>query len=1018
MKTVEPVIDPFLLLQQQEPLMNDDDITEKEPDPDEDSDGLLSSLVNLLDPMLSEDDRNNNDFILEEKNESGLVQEGEEARDESTVENEATSVTSNTSWDDDQDFVMTTVTKRKRVQIWDPEIIERIHGLCREGDVEQLDAVLGAVDIELKELMEIACKSGNSDVLRCIVANSDETRELLNYALEQVMDGCTMVRLDDLESDSDDEDDPDEESNEEHRARELKVVSCLIELGADVNVYTVEGEYTPLDNAICSNRVDLARCLVQGGAEVNRPTKMYEPNCWALETACETAGLTMVQFLVQECGAMVNHVADDGSTPLTYAADCSDWKMMDWLVETAHADPNLCLEAEGHIGTIPIIAAARENQIKTVKLLIDLGNADVNVCDGDGDTALITAAMPQYFDPTPEAQLETVKMLIQAGGNVNAQNKKGTTPLHRACETMYSHGPRLDLVKYLVEEAGADVSIKDREGRTPFMVALLCFRQFEIARFLHDQKPELTRSLDMNVENGRILFEAVSHRDIETVAFLLENSNADVNVRDEEGRLPIHVARDVEILRLLLRSGAKVNDTDRQEDKPGRSLLHYACSHLDNHYIHMIGKLVCEFGANVDLQDEKGNTPLHRAAKYGSLCAARCLILGGGANPTLADIAGRTPLHRAAEEGNVNVLSYLLQQNASRKYNDSGTPIHYLVDVNAQDNKGRTALSRACSEADQFAVHVLIRQGRASASIPDMKGRLPLHYASESGDMDIVKYIVKECPVDINAQDDNLETAVWKSSHAGNLDILKWIVEDACGDLSLCDKHGEYPIHIACRQGHYDIVDWMVDRNPRCVKLRNENGETPLHHASLLGNVDIAMQLLSASDGALIHVTDKKGRQALHTMFCGKASVQFTRLLVDIFLADVEAVDETRNTPLHLAFLNRRGDSQEKVAVEATGTSTSTSLYDFDEGDNGSVSEDEEEEVGWFQEEEETESDGEDLFSEIASILLDRFPPVTSPNMQGDNALFLACADPGVDTQTLYKMVQISVAEGLFQASS
>ena len=195
----------------------------------------------------------------------------------------------------------------------------------------------------------------------------------------------------------------------------------------------------------------------------------------------------------------------------------------------------------------------------------------------------------------------------------------------------------------------------------------------------------------------------------------------------------------------------------------------------------MIGKLVREFGANVDLQDAQGNTPLHRAAKYGSMCAIRCLILGGGANPTLTDNAGRTPLHVAAEGGHVLVLSCLLRQYVSRKYNDSGVPIHYCVDVNARDNKGRTALSLTCSEKDQSAAQVLIRQGGASAFIPDSKGRLPLHYASECGDIDIVQFIVRECSVDVNVQDENSETAVYKACRAGNFDVLEWLVENARG---------------------------------------------------------------------------------------------------------------------------------------------------------------------------------------------------------------------------------------------
>lgn len=1029
MKTLDPAAhDPLLLSS-----IDKEEDSEDVEDSDDENDGLLSSFLDAFDNVLSEDESDNisglhrglDEHIITPLN-NGEKNRGSKNPTTEGSEEDTTSVATSTSetWHDPNEIV---ARPRKRVELWDPETIERIHDLCREGDVEQLDAVLGAVEIDLKEPMEIACNAANLDVLRCVVSHSEDERfELLNYSLEQVLDGCTMMSIYE-DSDSEDEEDldEDEEANqEERRARELQVVQCLIELGADAKRYMFEGNCFPLVYAICNNRVDLARCLVQAGADVNGPTRQCDENCWALESACENAGLEMIQFLVQECGAQVNHVAPDGATPLTYVADCSDWKMMDWLITDGHADPNLGTTVEGYAMAPPIIAAARENRVETIKLLIEVGKAKVTLCDDDGDTALTMAAMPQYFDPTPEAQLKTVELLVKAGANANAQNKNGTTALHRACEAVFVHRPRMDLVKYLVLEAGADVTTKDNDGRTAFIVALSSPGQLEIAKFLHDQNPELTKSLDMNVDNGRVLFDAVRHSDIEALAFLLENTNVDVRVRDEEGRLPIHLARNADIVRMLLRAGAHVNDTDRQDGKPGRSLLHYACCELGDRYLYMIGKLVSEFVANVDLRDERGNTPLHRAAKHGSLCAARCLILGGGAHPMLADADGRTPLHRAAEAGHVNVLDFLLQQRVSRKRDVNGMPVHYQVDVNAQDNIGRTPLSYASAEEEQVAVHLLIKRGGASALIPDLNGALPLHYAATNGCLDIVKFLVQECPVDVNARDENLETAVWKACHAGDLNVVKWLFDEAGADLDLCDKHGEFPIHIACRRGHCDIVEWMVCHHPGCVNLRNENGELPLHLASLLGDVDVAMYLLSLG-GSSIHASDNKGREALHTMFCGRASVGFTRLLVEIYSADVKTSDTQGNTPLHLALLNRRVDSAEegqgktdRLIISPDGENITEEIFGdvVDDDDESDFSDNDEVDMVWFGEDEEEESDDEDnSFSEIVSILLDRFPRVTMRNEQGENVLFLACGDAGVDTQTLYRMVHLSVSEGLFQ---
>jgi 26S proteasome non-ATPase regulatory subunit 10 len=57
-------------------------------------------------------------------------------------------------------------------------------------------------------------------------------------------------------------------------------------------------------------------------------------------------------------------------------------------------------------------------------------------------------------------------MLLQAGAPASASDCTGSQPLHRAAGT-----GRLDLVKLLVEEAGAGIDVRDGSGASPLLVA-------------------------------------------------------------------------------------------------------------------------------------------------------------------------------------------------------------------------------------------------------------------------------------------------------------------------------------------------------------------------------------------------------------------------------------------------------------------------------------------------------------------------------------------------------------------
>jgi ankyrin repeat protein len=116
-----------------------------------------------------------------------------------------------------------------------------------------------------------------------------------------------------------------------------------------------------------------------------------------------------------------------------------------------------------YAGDTALHLAAAGRRVRIVELLLDAG-ADPNSANNHRRSGPLHYAADGYRDA--QKQVETIRYLLDAGAEINAQDKNGASPLHRAVRTRSSAA-----VKFLLD-AGADPQLKNNPGSTPFHLAV------------------------------------------------------------------------------------------------------------------------------------------------------------------------------------------------------------------------------------------------------------------------------------------------------------------------------------------------------------------------------------------------------------------------------------------------------------------------------------------------------------------------------------------------------------------
>jgi ankyrin repeat protein len=431
--------------------------------------------------------------------------------------------------------------------------------------------------------------------------------------------------------------------------RDKASVRSLLAQHADVNAPDVEG-MTALHWAAHWDDLDTAKTLLRAGANA-RAANRY--GVTPLHEAATLGSVAMIETLLK-AGADANAAFGEGETPLMVAARTGSVDAVRMLL-TFGAAVNA---RETFRGQTALMYAVAENHADVVKLLIEL-RADVNARTVHYEFPKLTGGNGGIIHDRPEGGLtpiflaarqgaiESAVLLIDAGADLKATEPQyGFTPM----QTAIFNG-HYDLASRLIDK-GADVNDgslytavemrnlatysnrpnppdSDKESSSLDVIKKLLARGADPNRAYTKKIPPRQAQGDIVVTPGATpMYRAMKATDLTVVRLLLDHgANPSVTIKD--GSTPLMMASGM---------GARRVATDEDViEKAGTADPLEAV------------KMFVEAGADIDAQNDLGNTALHYAAQTGASRIVEYLV-GKGARLDVYNYTGQAPIDLARSQ--------------------------------------------------------------------------------------------------------------------------------------------------------------------------------------------------------------------------------------------------------------------------------------------------------------------------------------------------------------------------------
>ncbi|XP_041374910.1 ankyrin-3-like [Gigantopelta aegis] len=414
----------------------------------------------------------------------------------------------------------------------------------------------------------------------------------------------------------------------------LELLEKLIEKGANMNATDDHGN-TPLHFGVKKNSIQIVMYLVEKGSKINLKNKSF---ITPLYEGVRLKSPKVAMYLLDK-GADPNITDKEGNSPLHLAVDMEHIDLINELVTRG-----VNLEAVDSHGSNPFQRAIYHSSLQVVQCLAEKESM-VHIPDTLGRTALHLAACGRRLGHPAAMDQRVIRFLLDAGCDINSEDKHGYTPLMYACSS-----GNCENVELLLEK-GANPNGRDV---TALHVAAGCHMP-DILKLL------LNKSGNRNVvsNSGDTLIHVAVRWDLRktlyrdmyplnlyggTLPSTFWRECIDYLVSDFQCNMPEHILR-MDVICLWLFTWP------------------FMSSLIPLLEIENVLEVLLHSGCNINAKNKAGQTPVHVCIQYGE-CRNLEELLNRGADVSLVDNLGRSALYYAVSLVKPDAVQILLQFGA------------------------------------------------------------------------------------------------------------------------------------------------------------------------------------------------------------------------------------------------------------------------------------------------------------------------------------------------------------------
>ncbi|ETS77830.1 hypothetical protein PFICI_09892 [Pestalotiopsis fici W106-1] len=324
-------------------------------------------------------------------------------------------------------------------------------------------------------------------------------------------------------------------------------------------------------------------------------------------------------------------------------------------------------------------------------------------------------------------------------------------------------------------------------------------------------------------------------------------------------------------------------DINAKQPPYGETVLHLAARKA---YASIMTVLLSR-GANLEVPDDDGWTPLISACRGGSQQAVELLLLEH--SKRLAEDTKDVSQDAAPQDdSNINETAAALIPTLTSSY------------INTTSEDGSTALTTACLCSTTEVVDLLLKKG-ADVNTQDDSGDTPLTLAARYGDTKMVDNVLSYNPDIRKFRNDGqsaLHQAIQNDNEEDGESIVDRLLEAGLSSTHK-DNEGSTPLHIASDYNYLNIVNKLLSQNELIVNAQNNEKETPLHLVCKKGHLDVVQRLIGCP-GIELNFQSASSATPLFLAVENEHLEVVTKLLGETGI-DINAPDHWESTPLHVA---------------------------------------------------------------------------------------------------------------------